>query len=114
MTNKGMLVLRLDSPVQATYARPDFDARGRWTTLTQDGNLVGTLWTDSDRGFGFMSAGDREIAKELNFYVQTSATASVPAEVAYGTALRIFPAQFGLSVEPASGLLGELFGGVQP
>lgn len=61
------------------------------------------------QGFGFLSAGTyREIAKEIRFYVQTSAGAGVTAQVAYGTALRLCPEQFGRSVERSSGVLADL------
>lgn len=73
--------------------------------------VVGSLWTDTRNGFGFLSTGAAPaITKEIRFYVQTSARAGVQAVVAYGAALRMFPGQFGLGVETFDGPLGQLFG----
>ncbi|MFL6089407.1 MAG: hypothetical protein ACJ71Z_04615 [Aeromicrobium sp.] len=110
MTDKGLFILSLDSPVVPTYAAPNRDAWGRWATLSKDGDAVGTLWTDSDKGFGFLSTGAApEITKEIRFYVQTSARAGVWPLVAYGAALRIFPEQFDLIVTEFHDVLGTLF-----
>lgn len=111
MTDKGLLILNLDSPVQPRFAGPDFDAQGRWATLFRGDTAVGTFWTDANEGFGFLSTGSRpDITKEIRFYIQTSANANVSALVAYGTALSIFPEKYDLTVHESIGTLGQLFG----